>query len=309
MAEKICGIYSIECTMNHKKYIGQSTHIKRRWNEHKKELKNNSHYNFLLQEDWNRFRETDFTFSIIELCGKEQLDDREVFWIAELNTQIDGYNISKGGNDYSKKLEKSRTEKSYSENKYDKRKKLQEDQVLEIIQRLLNGETGALLAKEYHVSSMTINDIRNHKKWKQLTKGINFPNIFRKAIDMYSEEGKLLKTFSSAREAAKELGIRHTSISSVCVGRIRSTGGYIWRFHKHPFDEFYTDKKHISEKVQINQYDSEWNYIQSFNSIAEAERFIGKKFGISNALKNINNTSGGYHWLKSGEQPPVNKNE
>ena len=39
------GIYCITCNKTNEKYIGQSVSIKRRWATHKRELKDNIHYN------------------------------------------------------------------------------------------------------------------------------------------------------------------------------------------------------------------------------------------------------------------------
>ena len=49
MKEKdiICGIYSIENVVNHKKYIGQSINIKSRWCKHKVDLSNSQYRNLL----------------------------------------------------------------------------------------------------------------------------------------------------------------------------------------------------------------------------------------------------------------------
>ena len=45
----ICGIYCIENLVNHKKYIGQSKDIFKRWRQHRSELNTNIHYNSHLQ--------------------------------------------------------------------------------------------------------------------------------------------------------------------------------------------------------------------------------------------------------------------
>ena len=43
-------------------------------------------------------------------------------------------------------------------------------------------------------------------------------------------EGILIERYSSITEAAKSVGILHSSISSCCNGKTKTSGGYVWRF-------------------------------------------------------------------------------
>ena len=45
MQDSLSGIYCIENLVNHRKYIGMSRDIKRRWIEHRTELNHNQHDN------------------------------------------------------------------------------------------------------------------------------------------------------------------------------------------------------------------------------------------------------------------------
>lgn len=98
--ELVCGIYCIENVINHKKYIGQSIDIYRRWNDHKNELNGNRHHNVYLQRAWDKYGEENFDFRVLEICDKSFLDNRENYYIKTLNC-LDhnfGYNIESGGN-------------------------------------------------------------------------------------------------------------------------------------------------------------------------------------------------------------------
>lgn len=97
---KKCGIYCIENTINHKKYIGLSKDIESRWRSHRCRLKNGLHVNTYLQYAWNKYGADAFTFYILEECDEIQLEDRETYYIthySSLSSQW-GYNISRGGN-------------------------------------------------------------------------------------------------------------------------------------------------------------------------------------------------------------------
>ena len=97
MAEKIvCGIYEIVNVVNNKRYIGLSTNVYRRWREHINALMSNTHHNAHLQSAWNKYKQYNFKFNIIEQCKKECLSDREIYWIAYYDSFNNGYNNTVG---------------------------------------------------------------------------------------------------------------------------------------------------------------------------------------------------------------------
>lgn len=51
-----------------------------------------------------------------------------------------------------------------------------------------------------------------------------------KPINQYSLNGILIKTFSSAREASRELNISYKCISKCCKGNLKTYKGFIWSF-------------------------------------------------------------------------------
>lgn len=95
-----CGIYKITNLKNNKCYIGQSTDIKTRWNNHKFELKSNTHCNPYLQNAFNKYGEDAFEFRILEKTLEENLDHAEEYWINYFDSTNPekGYNLKYGGN-------------------------------------------------------------------------------------------------------------------------------------------------------------------------------------------------------------------
>lgn len=90
------GIYSIRNVVNNKVYIGSSVNIKKRINRHKNDLKSNIHSNEHLLKSFNKYGIDNFIFSIIEECNKEDLIDREIYYI-NFYDSLDykkGYNLS-----------------------------------------------------------------------------------------------------------------------------------------------------------------------------------------------------------------------
>ena len=102
-----CGIYKITNLKNNKVYIGQSTDIKARWNNHKLELKNNSHRNSHLQNAFNKYGEEAFEFRILEETFEENIDDAEEYWIDYFDSTNPnkGYNLRQGASSYKHRKE------------------------------------------------------------------------------------------------------------------------------------------------------------------------------------------------------------
>lgn len=88
------GIYKIQNKTNNKVYIGKSKNIMQRWATHEQSLKNGSHHSLELQEDYNKSGFSNFDFSALELCNKDQLNEKEKFYVDKYDSVKNGYNIA-----------------------------------------------------------------------------------------------------------------------------------------------------------------------------------------------------------------------
>lgn len=85
------GVYQILNIIDNKMYIGSSINVSSRLKTHIYNLKNNKHCNKHLQSAWDKYGEENFIFEILErVCNKENLIEREQYWIDKLIPQ---YNI------------------------------------------------------------------------------------------------------------------------------------------------------------------------------------------------------------------------
>jgi group I intron endonuclease len=89
--KKICGIYLITNTKNGMKYCGQSVDITQRWKQHA--TPNKSVIGTAIGKDIESFE-----FKILEQCTREELNEREKYYIELHECQHPaGYNQTSGG--------------------------------------------------------------------------------------------------------------------------------------------------------------------------------------------------------------------
>jgi group I intron endonuclease len=87
------GIYKITNIINNKIYIGSSSNISLRWNQHIEKLIYNLHENYKLQNDFNKYGLEVFHFSILEIVkNNKKLFSREQDWIDSIDVESN-YNI------------------------------------------------------------------------------------------------------------------------------------------------------------------------------------------------------------------------
>lgn len=84
------GVYVIRCESSGKIYIGSSKRIAVRWSQHRSKLRQNRSVCRGLQNAWNKYGESAFTFSVLEECSPERqvLERREQHYLDVLKPQL-----------------------------------------------------------------------------------------------------------------------------------------------------------------------------------------------------------------------------
>lgn len=224
----ICGIYSIENIINHKKYIGQSVNIKSRWMKHKSELNNNNHDNDYFQKAWNKYGEENFEFTILEECSKDMLNERECYYIDLYNTMNRdyGYNLKSGGQDTNYVTEDVKNKISKANKKYYKEHPEAKIQCSENAYKQWNNhEIKAKIMGENNGMYGKTHSKEARQKISEAQKG--HVSKYRNLTPVLCIETN--KIYECSAEAQKQLKFA-TSILEVCKGNRKTAGDYHWQF-------------------------------------------------------------------------------
>lgn len=257
------GIYKIQNLINGKIYIGQSVHIKTRFNQHKNEAKNGNTrplYNAI-----RKYGVENFSFEVIEECSKEKLNEREIYWIKKYDSFHNGYNLTPGGNEPYKvdiDLVYSLWDNGKSVKEIVEITKISKSSVYNYLCDYKNYSTsesnrrGGILAYK-----TAINNGNNGNK------GSCDNNNLEVKIIQYSLTGEYIKDWYSQKQIERELGIESDLIGRVLNGKQKQAGGFQWR---RVGDEPKDISKEVQYRFGVIQYDLDGNEVNRFPSVKAA---------------------------------------
>lgn len=235
------GIYKFTSKTTGLSYIGQSINIERRYKEHKTEDDGYSFHNAIKKYGWE-----DFTFEILEECNKEELNEKERYWIAYYNSYKNGYNETPGGEG----SPASGKRKAVIQYDLDGNFIAIHNSILDAEKNLgikpkASNITGVCKGRNYEDHGYQwryLEDIEDYHKnigkslrhekcregaYKALAKE-NITRKIKKVAQCDKETHEIIKVYNSVKEASNETGVYFTSIYKVCNKERKSAGGYYW---------------------------------------------------------------------------------
>jgi hypothetical protein len=117
-------------------------------------------------------------------------------------------------------------------------------------------------------------------------------NYQKRKVSQYDLEGNLIRSFDSIKEAAS-FGFNEGNIQDCCVGRLKSSKGFIWRYFEDPPPQKYKNKT----IKQVIQFSNTGEFIKEWNSIADVTKEL--KIGgnsIVTCCKGKYKSAGGFIW-------------
>lgn len=242
-------VYAIRCKTNDKVYVGSSVKGKRRWADHRSDLRKGRHHSRHLQRAWNKYGEGEFTFTVLEEVPEDRLLQREQHWMDSLRacdsdfgfncyptagsplgrtvTEASRRRMSKAGK--GRKLSREWREAIGRAHRGSRSHfaKLDEAKVREIKRRLARGDVASRIAVDFKVSKTAVSDIAHGRSWSHVKVGGDLSGdtsgerhwnsrLTRKKV---REIRALLAKGNTIAFVAKRFGVGYSTISDIRHGR------------------------------------------------------------------------------------------
>lgn len=224
-------IYKITNKINGKVYVGQTVQSPgRRWALHKHQY--SVRLDRPLYRSMHKHGFGNFVMEVLETLPNdaplEVLNAREQFWVAELKSMVPtGYNLTNGGHGKHYVAEETKARISAS-----KIGKPRSPETIEKMRLGAMGNTSKRGSKLSAESRARISQVQLGRKISEETKAkMVAAHLSRKIYNAKPvqciETGEV---FKSTGDAARALGLQQTSISAICRGIRKSTGGRTFKF-------------------------------------------------------------------------------
>lgn len=271
--KKASGVYAILNTQNMKVYVGSAVNFYKRYHLHVSNLKSGKPCNSKLKRAAQKYGIENFSFTLLQLCDKQEIADCETGWIKKLNSTVAGYNICIEGKSRIGVKTSEETKRKLSiahkgvPHPWQRGKPLSEETKAKLrLKRkgcpskfrgvLRPKDVGekisqALMGRKHSPQRRQRNsECRKGSKMTQETKDKmsaahkgrrHSAHAYKKmaqahylAVSQFTLKGELVKTYLSITEAALLNNTYTSNISKVCKGLRPTACGYIWRYANTP---------------------------------------------------------------------------
>lgn len=291
-------IYKITNKINNKSYIGLTTKTpEERWKQHIRTAysPNSKDYNELFKKAIRKYGPENFEISVLDNSDDlEELKQKEVYWIKQLNTYAFapngyGYNSTIGGD--------APTKPTVSVSRIN----------------ILTGEvveTFSSIKEAEQVYKRGIHEIVHNQIAGQKPKGFTWvktEDITNFDItDCYNRygvfcqldtQGNLIELWLNTTDAAESVKCSRGNISSCLSGNRKVASGYQWCYYKDLKNRENREYKKNTNGKKVGQYDLCDNLIKIWDSATEASKATGTAISkISAVCHGKRKTSNGFKW-------------
>lgn len=230
-------IYKVTNTINQKVYIGQTINsLEERKYYHFYRADNEpsiTHTHFI--NALRKYGKNAFTWEIIDTAeNQDELDQKEIQWIAEYNSVEFGYNIQNGGQDYkndkfalacgSKPFLAYRANGEFlgefiNKKAFSREYNIADTHISDLIKNKYNSCNGFIIIDKENFSEELLQE--KIKKAKQ---------TFRPFIALNLQTFEQTGPYYSMKECREELQLKNNHISEILSGKRKSQEGYTFKF-------------------------------------------------------------------------------
>lgn len=286
MKKEYC-VYVHTNKTNGKKYIGiTSRKPESRWNRGGGYKQNPYFYNSIVKYGWDGFDHE----VIASGLTKEQACAWERALIAQFDTtkKKNGYNVGLGGEGAQSISMKTRKKMSA------KAKQRFEDP--EEVRK--NRERGL---RQFSTQEAIEADRKTQIKFHEDNPEARYRRA--RAVNQYDLGGHFLRQWKSIRDASLGTGCNESCIRGCCLGGIRSSLGYMWRFSLdvNATEDIGPVRERISQCKPVNQYSLDGVLVKRWSGISEAETALHIK-NLSEVCNGRRDQAAGYMWKFADEE-------
>lgn len=198
-------IYVITNKINGKQYVGKTLRtIEERFKQHLRDSNKITLEQRPLYKAIKKYGKENFDISLLEECSFKELSIKETYWIGKLDTYVNGYNATLGGD--------GKTLYNYEE----------------LANLYLEKDTSIKkLALEIGCDEHTISNALKECGIKPKT---TKEQLSKKVAQIDKKTNEILQIYPSCEAAEKACGKRGGHISQVCKGTRQSAHGYKWKY-------------------------------------------------------------------------------
>lgn len=210
--------------------------MKVRVQQHRSLLKHQKHWNAYIQNCYNKYGESAFEWSVLEYCSSEELNEREIYYISQLNTFEKGFNLTEGGT-FNRVYKRSEEFKRALSQTLLEVWSLDDDRRKAASARMqgannpMYGRRGCLnpaWGKDHSGSLNGMFGKEQSGESKEKNRQAHLGARNRCSIPVICIETRQI--FASQGEASRAVGVDDSGINKACRGVAKTAGGFHWRY-------------------------------------------------------------------------------